>query len=73
MHGFKGAGMFNYANLLMEMFIKYGKELCGDMRTMYEAMWLMNTAAGWIGVDLGVERNIGTAKVSPLLGFECRG
>ncbi|KAK4698883.1 hypothetical protein P7C70_g7387, partial [Phenoliferia sp. Uapishka_3] len=63
-HCFKGAGMFNYANHIMEMFVKYDKELSPEMRIMYEATWLLKEREGsaWIGTDLGVERDVGAGK-----------
>lgn len=68
-HLFRGAGQHNYANGIMEMFLKFS-ELPDDYKTFYEASWLVNdfgTPNGYYGADLAVEHDVGTIKVSLLV------
>lgn len=62
---FRGMGMASYANLVMEMFVKF-ETMPQKLRDFYEATWLINSTGmegKWEAADIALEHDIGAIKV----------
>ncbi|OXG38548.1 hypothetical protein C359_04547 [Cryptococcus neoformans Bt120] len=61
---FRGMGMASYANLVMEMFVKF-ETMPQKLRDFYEATWLINSTGmegKWEAADIALEHDIGAIK-----------
>ncbi|OWZ52601.1 hypothetical protein C368_04831 [Cryptococcus neoformans 125.91] len=65
-----GMGMASYANLAMEMFVKF-ETMPQKMRDFYEATWFIRKEGKWGTVDIALKHDIGAIKIRLNLPLLC--